>query len=56
MTFFYELFCSLFFMRHRLPLFSALLKVISGLALAGYGTYELRRNEYLYLNYGHHLA
>ena len=56
MTFFYELFCSLFFMKHRLPLLFALLKFISGLALAGYGTYELHRDEYLYLDYGHHLA
>jgi len=33
-----------------------LLKIISGLLLAGYGTYELQRDEYLYLDYGRHLA
>jgi hypothetical protein len=38
------------------PLVFALLKVISGLLLAGYGTYELQRDEYLYLDYGRHLA
>jgi len=43
-------------MKHRLPLLCALLKFISGLLLAGYGTYELHRDEYLYLDYGHHLA
>lgn len=43
-------------MKHRLPLLFALLKFVSGLALAGYGTYELHRDEYLYLDYGHHLA
>jgi hypothetical protein len=43
-------------MKHRLPLVFALLKVISGLLLAGYGTYELQRDEYLYLDYGRHLA
>ncbi len=43
-------------MNHRLPLLFALIKFVSGLALAGYGTYELHRDEYLYLDYGHHLA
>jgi hypothetical protein len=43
-------------MKHRLPLLFALLKIISGLLLAGYGTYELQRDEYLYLDYGRHLA
>ena len=38
------------------PLLFALLKIISGLLLAGYGTYELQRDEYLYLDYGRHLA
>ena len=41
---------------HPLPLLFALVKFISGLALAGYGTYELHRDEYLYLDYGRHLA
>jgi len=43
-------------MKQRLPLLFALLKFASGLALAGYGTYELHRDEYLYLDYGRHLA
>lgn len=43
-------------MKHRLPLLFALLKIILGLLLAGYGTYELQRDEYLYLDYGRHLA
>ncbi|TDN37898.1 glycosyltransferase family 39 protein [Hymenobacter sp. UV11] len=43
-------------MKNRLPLLFALLKFVSGLLLAGYGTYELHRDEYLYLDYGHHLA
>ncbi|QKG52796.1 ArnT family glycosyltransferase [Hymenobacter sp. BRD67] len=43
-------------MKHRLPLLFALLKFVSGLLLAGYGTYELHRDEYLYLDYGRHLA
>jgi hypothetical protein len=43
-------------MKHRLPLLFAILKIISGLLLAGYGTYELQRDEYLYLDYGRHLA
>jgi hypothetical protein len=43
-------------MKHRLPLLFALLKFASGLLLTGYGTYELQRDEYLYLDYGHHLA
>ena len=43
-------------MKRRLPLLFALLKFVSGLLLAGYGTYELHRDEYLYLNYGQHLA
>lgn len=43
-------------MKHRLPLLFALVKFASGLLLAGYGTYELHRDEYLYLDYGHHLA
>jgi hypothetical protein len=43
-------------MRRSLPLVFALLKIISGLLLAGYGTYELQRDEYLYLDYGRHLA
>jgi hypothetical protein len=43
-------------MKHRLPLLFALLKFTSGLLLIGYGTYELQRDEYLYLDYGHHLA
>ena len=43
-------------MKHRLPLLFALIKFLSGLLLAGYGTYELHRDEYLYLDYGHHLA
>ena len=43
-------------MKIRLPLLFALIKLLSGLALVGYGTYELHRDEYLYLDYGHHLA
>ncbi|MGI4862740.1 MAG: glycosyltransferase family 39 protein [Janthinobacterium lividum] len=43
-------------MKHRLPLVFAILKIVSGLLLAGYGTYELQRDEYLYLDYGRHLA
>ena len=43
-------------MKRSLPLLFALVKFASGLALAGYGTYELHRDEYLYLNYGRHLA
>ena len=43
-------------MKYRLPLFFALVKFLSGLLLAGYGTYELQRDEYLYLDYGRHLA
>ena len=43
-------------MKHRLPLLFAVLKIVSGLLLAGYGTYELQRDEYLYLDYGRHLA
>ncbi|MVN75351.1 glycosyl transferase [Hymenobacter sp. HMF4947] len=43
-------------MKRSLPLLFALIKFISGLLLAGYGTYELQRDEYLYLDYGHHLA
>lgn len=43
-------------MKHRLPLLFALLKFSLGLLLTGYGTYELHRDEYLYLDYGHHLA
>jgi len=43
-------------MKNRLPLLFAVLKIISGLLLAGYGTYELQRDEYLYLDYGRHLA
>lgn len=43
-------------MNARLPLLFALLKFCSGLALAGYGLYELHRDEYLYLDYGRHLA
>lgn len=43
-------------MKHRLPVLFAVLKIISGLLLAGYGTYELQRDEYLYLDYGRHLA
>ena len=39
-----------------LPLLFALVKFGSGLALAGSGTYELHRDEYLYLDYGRHLA
>jgi len=41
--------------RH-LPLGFALVKFILSLALAGYGRYELHRDEYLYLDYGRHLA
>ena len=43
-------------MKRHLPLLFALVKFASGLLLAGYGTYELHRDEYLYLDYGHHLA
>ena len=43
-------------MPRRLPLLFAVVKFISGLLLAGYGTYELHRDEYLYLDYGRHLA
>ncbi|NML64917.1 glycosyltransferase family 39 protein [Hymenobacter sp. RP-2-7] len=43
-------------MRRHLPLLFALVKFISGLLLAGYGRYELHRDEYLYLDYGRHLA
>lgn len=43
-------------MKHRLPLLFALLKFTSGLLLAGHGTYKLHRDEYLYLDYGRHLA
>jgi hypothetical protein len=43
-------------MKHRLPCIFALLKIVLGLLLAGYGTYELQRDEYLYLDYGRHLA
>lgn len=46
--------CSL--MRRHLPLTFAFLKLLSGLLLAGYGRYELHRDEYLYLDYGRHLA
>jgi hypothetical protein len=43
-------------MKHRLPLVFAFVKLVSGLLLAGYGRYELHRDEYLYLDYGRHLA
>ena len=43
-------------MRRHLPLLFALVKFASGMLLAGYGTYELHRDEYLYLDYGRHLA
>ncbi len=43
-------------MKRHLPLLFALLKFATGLLLAGYGRYELHRDEYLYLNYGQHLA
>ncbi|MGI4875692.1 MAG: glycosyltransferase family 39 protein [Janthinobacterium lividum] len=43
-------------MRRHLPLLFAVLKFASGLLLAGYGRYELHRDEYLYLDYGRHLA
>lgn len=43
-------------MKHRLPLVFALVKFLSGLLLAGCGRYELHRDEYLYLDYGRHLA
>lgn len=43
-------------MKKSLPLLFALLKFISGTALAGYGTYEPHRDEYRYLDYGRHLA
>ena len=38
-----------------LPLLLALLKFVSGYLLAS-RAYELHRDEYLYLNYGRHLA
>lgn len=38
------------------PLLFVLVKVVTGLLLAGYGTYELHRTECLYLDYGRHLA
>ena len=43
-------------MKKSLPLVFAFLKIVSGLLLTGYGTYELQRDEYLYLDYGRHLA
>lgn len=43
-------------MRRHLPLLFALIKFTAGLLLAGYGHYELHRDEYLYLDYGRHLA
>ncbi|MGI4833459.1 MAG: glycosyltransferase family 39 protein [Janthinobacterium lividum] len=43
-------------MKKSLPLLFALVKFASGLLLAGYGRYELHRDEYLYLDYGRHLA
>ncbi len=43
-------------MKRQLPLLFALVKFASGLLLAGYGRYELHRDEYLYLDYGRHLA
>jgi hypothetical protein len=54
--FFCFLLSTRFLMKHRLPLLFALIKFISGMLLAGYGTYELHRDEYLYLDYGQHLA
>ena len=43
-------------MKRHLPLLFAIIKFGMGLLLSGYGTYELQRDEYLYLDYGHHLA
>jgi len=40
----------------RLPPGFALVKFALSLTLAGYGRYELHRDEYLYLDYGRHLA